>query len=211
MYVKDPSNVFFHIQEPSLWEQSKDLGHSHFSNEHVFSFSATTFKSRKTVLKLILAICVYTSFWVTTPLVGWGAYGLEPFGTSCAIKWHAETTVEASYLIAMSICVFILPLCSMCVSYCKVYRHILRTLCPSASKLGPLDVVQKSSIEKRLTLVRFYSSFHPLNQWTLIEKRKGKFDRKSLSKFISAMREWLLTVLVLWSDNHVPHSHADTT
>ncbi|XP_025091580.1 opsin-5-like [Pomacea canaliculata] len=45
--------------------------------------------TRKRVLASIIGVIVMSTFWATCPLFGWGDYDVEPFGTSCTLKWSS--------------------------------------------------------------------------------------------------------------------------
>ncbi|KAL3856735.1 hypothetical protein ACJMK2_011458, partial [Sinanodonta woodiana] len=70
----------------------------------------------------LVGIWTYTLFWTGPPLLGFGNYTYEPFGTSCTLHWHGRQIVNIIYN-------------SLCVIGCYVvhigvfvffYAHIIR-------------------------------------------------------------------------------------
>ncbi|KAF7231493.1 opsin-5 isoform X2 [Nothobranchius furzeri] len=85
----------------------------------------TWLKRRHTFLCLAF-VWVYAAFWATMPLVGWGNYAPEPFGTSCTLDWWlAQASVSGqSFVMTMLFSCLILPASIIVYSYvmiiCKV-------------------------------------------------------------------------------------------
>ena len=71
----------------------------------------------------IVGIYCYATFWAFLPVFGVGAYGPEPYGTSCTLAWHGHHIFVTFFLIA---CV-ILPVIVMKVSYGRILLHIRRS------------------------------------------------------------------------------------
>ena len=80
--------------------------------------------------------------WAFLPVFGIGAYGPEPYGTSCTLEWQNHEVFVTFFLIA---CV-IMPVVIMNVSYGRMLLHIRqsrrrarRTICNAQSTLKKRD------------------------------------------------------------------------
>ena len=53
-----------------------------------FFFDVTDKALTKQVVLITLAVIYANSaIWSIGPILGWGSYGLEPYGTSCTLDW----------------------------------------------------------------------------------------------------------------------------
>ncbi|XP_059837225.1 opsin-5 [Hypanus sabinus] len=71
-------------------------------------------------------IWLYAVFWATIPLVGWGEYVPEPFGTSCTLNWWlAQASVNGQVFI-LSILFFclVIPTAIIVFSYVKIISKV---------------------------------------------------------------------------------------
>ncbi|XP_041848846.1 opsin 7, group member a [Melanotaenia boesemani] len=68
---------------------------------------------------LIACAWVYALLFACSPLVHWGEYGPEPYGTACCIDWRQSNqyTTARSYTVALFIFCYILPCCVIVASY----------------------------------------------------------------------------------------------
>ena len=48
--------------------------------------------TKKVVLVTLVVIYANSAIWSIGPILGWGSYGLEPYGTSCTLDWKVCTT-----------------------------------------------------------------------------------------------------------------------
>ncbi|XP_061419011.1 parapinopsin-like isoform X3 [Lethenteron reissneri] len=62
--------------------------------------------------------------WATPPLLGWGRYGPEGLGTSCAPDWLERSPLGRSYVLSFLLFCFVLPL--LFIVFC--YGSLLRSL-----------------------------------------------------------------------------------
>ncbi|XP_036002984.1 opsin-5 [Fundulus heteroclitus] len=67
-------------------------------------------------------VWAYAAFWATMPLVGWGNYAPEPFGTSCTLDWWlAQASVSGqSFVMAILFFCLILPAGIIIFSYVMI-------------------------------------------------------------------------------------------
>ncbi|KAK7494090.1 hypothetical protein BaRGS_00014748, partial [Batillaria attramentaria] len=73
---------------------------------------------------LILFTVLYASFWSICPLIGWGSYDLEPYHTSCTLKWDYP---DRSFVTATFIGCLALPASIMSLSYGYITLVAFRT------------------------------------------------------------------------------------
>ncbi|XP_013873352.1 opsin-5 [Austrofundulus limnaeus] len=69
---------------------------------------------------------VYAIFWATMPLVGWGNYAPEPFGTSCTLDWWlAQASVSGqTFVMAMLFFCLLLPAGIIVFSYVMIIYKV---------------------------------------------------------------------------------------
>ncbi|XP_040920627.1 opsin-5 [Toxotes jaculatrix] len=98
-------------------------------------------------------VWVYAAFWATMPLVGWGNYAPEPFGTSCTLDWWlAQASVSGqSFVMAILFFCLVLPTGIIVFSYVKIIFKVKS----SAKEISQLDARIKNNhnLEMKLTKV----------------------------------------------------------
>ena len=62
--------------------------------------------------------------WAAFPLMGWNTYVLEGGGVSCGIVWESVNTNYSSYVFAIFVFSFIVPLAIMLFSYIGIMRSV---------------------------------------------------------------------------------------
>jgi hypothetical protein len=85
--------------------------------------SANTNTERKMLSAIGLSLGC-GAFWSITPLLGWSHYSLEGALISCSVEWNEKTPSVLSYNIAITIFVYLLPLCTFFFTSAKVF-HIV--------------------------------------------------------------------------------------
>ncbi|XP_022346175.1 visual pigment-like receptor peropsin [Crassostrea virginica] len=88
---------------------------------HVCKNSKSSSLSKYTKF-FIIGSYVYACLWASLPLLGWGEYGVEPYGTSCTLKW----TSDKEFVTLMLISCIILPVFVMKYCYGGVYLYLRR-------------------------------------------------------------------------------------
>lgn len=106
---------------------------------------------KKTICVVICAIWLYACLWAAFPLLGWGSYGPEPFGTACSIDWtgYGDSLNNATFIVAMSVLCTFLP----CLVIFFTYFGIAWKLHKAYKSIKSSDF-QYASVERRITLVR---------------------------------------------------------
>ncbi|KAM8847151.1 opsin-5 [Synchiropus picturatus] len=96
---------------------------------------------------------VYAGFWATMPLVGWGSYAPEPFGTSCTLNWWLAQASLSGQTFVMSILFFCLILPTVVIVFS--YTRIIFKVKSSAKEISNFDARIKNShtLEIKLTKV----------------------------------------------------------
>lgn len=112
-----------------------------------------TWLKRHHAFLVLVFIWVYAAFWATMPLVGWGHYAPEPFGTSCTLDWWlAQATVSGqSFVLSILFFCLILPTIVIVFSYVKIIFKVKS----SAKEISNMDarINNCPNLEIKLTKV----------------------------------------------------------
>ncbi|XP_062857301.1 opsin-5 [Trichomycterus rosablanca] len=112
-----------------------------------------TWVKRHHAMLSMLLVWLYAAFWASMPLVGWGSYAPEPFGTSCTLNWwQAQASVSGqSFVMCMLIFCLVLPTCIIVFSYTRIIIKVKS----SAKEVSYFDTRNKNSrsLELKLTKV----------------------------------------------------------
>ncbi|KAM9551992.1 opsin-5-like isoform 2-T3 [Salvelinus alpinus] len=117
-----------------------------------FGISGTWLKRQHAFLSMVF-VWLYAGFWATMPLVGWGNYAPEPFGTSCTLDWWlAQASVAGqSFVIAILFFCLIFPTGIIVFSYVMIIFKVKS----SAKEISHFDTRNQNShnLEMKLTKV----------------------------------------------------------
>ncbi|XP_039605937.1 opsin-5 [Polypterus senegalus] len=112
-----------------------------------------TWLKRKHAFYCLAFIWTYAGFWATMPLLGWGNYAPEPFGTSCTLDWWLAQASLAGQSFVLCILFFCLvfPTGIIVFSYFKIIKKVKT----SAKEVAHFDTRNQSShvLEIKLTKV----------------------------------------------------------
>lgn len=126
--------------------------HSFSPLVHHTSLLGTWLKRHHAFLCLAF-VWVYAAFWATMPLIGWGSYAPEPFGTSCTLDWWlAQASVSGqSFVMAILFFCLILPTGIIVFSYVMIIFKVKS----SAKEISHFDARIRNShnLEMKLTKV----------------------------------------------------------
>jgi hypothetical protein len=105
---------------PGLSKASKvpNRGLKHHSSIHLGKLI-----TNKVCLLTLLPVLANALLWSCAPLAGWGRYGVEPFGLSCSLEWHA---IPWSYTVGIFACCYGLPLLLMLFCYGSIVVSVRR-------------------------------------------------------------------------------------
>ncbi|KAK9531133.1 hypothetical protein VZT92_010577 [Zoarces viviparus] len=98
-------------------------------------------------------VWVYAAFWATMPLVGWGNYAPEPFGTSCTLDWWLAQASVSGQCFVMAILFFCLVFPTGIIVFS--YVMIILKVKSSAKEISNFDgpIRNTHNIEMKLTKV----------------------------------------------------------
>ncbi|XP_028809137.1 opsin-5-like [Denticeps clupeoides] len=115
--------------------------------------SYATWIKRHHAFICLVFIWLYATFWATMPLVGWGNYAPEPFGTSCTLDWWLAQASVAGQSFVMTILMFCLVLPTGIIVFS--YVMIIFKVKSSAKEVSYFDTRNKNNhiLEIKLTKV----------------------------------------------------------
>uniref|UniRef100_A0A4W3IAF8 Opsin-5 n=2 Tax=Callorhinchus milii TaxID=7868 RepID=A0A4W3IAF8_CALMI len=111
---------------------------------------------RRHVFMSLAFIWFYAAFWATMPLVGWGNYAPEPFGTSCTLDWWLARVSVSGLIFVLTILFFclLLPIIIIVFSYIKIIAKVKS----SAKEVAHFDsrIQNHHSLEMNLTKMAIF-------------------------------------------------------
>ncbi|XP_078733306.1 opsin-5-like [Lampetra fluviatilis] len=89
----------------------------------------STWVRRRHAFLCVLAVWSYAAFWATMPLLGWGSYAPEPFGTSCTLDWWLAQSSAAgrSFVLCMLVFCLLLPAAAILFAYARIVGAVRRS------------------------------------------------------------------------------------
>lgn len=81
--------------------------------------------SRPTTLLIVLFIWGWSALWAVAPMLGWGRYVLDGVGTTCTFDFLTRTANNISFVMAMMMGNFVVPLGVITFSYLHIWRAVL--------------------------------------------------------------------------------------
>ncbi|XP_073765756.1 opsin 7, group member c isoform X1 [Danio rerio] len=68
---------------------------------------------------MVIGVWCYASVFAVGPLVHWGSFGPEPYGTACCINWYTPShdALAMSYIISLFIFCYVVPCTIIILSY----------------------------------------------------------------------------------------------
>ena len=73
---------------------------------------------------MLTSAFLYALAWSVLPLLGWGEYGVERFGLSCSVNWSTQKYSASSFIVALFIFLFVLPIITITFCYSRIFHHI---------------------------------------------------------------------------------------
>ncbi|KFQ31671.1 Opsin-VA, partial [Mesitornis unicolor] len=77
----------------------------------------------------------FSFIWTIPPTMGWSSYTTSKIGTTCEPNWYSGAYIDHTYIIALFITCFVVPLSVILVSYGKLMRK-LRKVSDTQGRLG---------------------------------------------------------------------------
>ncbi|XP_062323488.1 opsin-5 [Osmerus eperlanus] len=112
-----------------------------------------TWLKRHHAFLCLLFVWLYAAFWASMPLVGWGSYAPEPFGTSCTLDWWLAQASASGQSFVMAILFFCLVFPAGIIIFS--YVMIIYKVKSSAKEMSHFDTRNTNShnLEIKLTKV----------------------------------------------------------
>ncbi|XP_029966152.1 opsin-5 [Salarias fasciatus] len=112
-----------------------------------------TWLKRHHAFVCLALVWLYAAFWATMPLLGWGSYAPEPFGTSCTLDWWlAQASLSGqSFVMAILFFCLVLPTGIIVFSYVMIIFKVKS----SAKEISNFDarIRNNHNLEIKLTKV----------------------------------------------------------
>ncbi|TSK58049.1 Opsin-5 [Bagarius yarrelli] len=119
--------------------------------------------SKKAVQVMLTGTWLYALLWAMFPLIGWGAYGPEPFGLSCTLAWAEMKEHSPSFVISMFAMNLVIP--AIIIVCC--YLGIILRLHYFYKSLQNGNIIQnKVKMQRRLMLIAILISAGFIGCWT---------------------------------------------
>ncbi|KAM6210557.1 opsin-5-like [Sarcoramphus papa] len=116
---------------------------------------------------LIACAWTYAAIFACCPLVHWGEYGVEPYGTACCIDWHSTNinVVAMSYTVVLFVFCFILP-CGVIVTSYSLILVIVKESRKAVEQhvSGPARMSNAQTITVKLSVavcIGFFAAWSP--------------------------------------------------
>ncbi|XP_054889446.1 opsin 7, group member a [Poeciliopsis prolifica] len=116
---------------------------------------------------LIACAWVYALLFACSPLVHWGEYGPEPYGTACCIDWRLSNKLGTarSYTVALFVFCYILPCCVIVASYTSILVTVQasrKTMEQHASRQTNMSSIQMIIIKLSVAVcIGFFTAWSP--------------------------------------------------
>ncbi|BFZ04521.1 hypothetical protein BsWGS_07560 [Bradybaena similaris] len=150
---------------------------SNFARNHATAIAAS----------LLVFSLLFALFWATCPLLGWGAYGPEPYKTSCTLVWDKP---DKSFVTAAFIGCLAIPAGIMFYSYFRILCMTIRTRHKRlkwAPRSNEMRVWERK--EMRLLKITFIMCASFMLCWTpyaVVAMMKAYYSHMHLSASLSA-------------------------
>uniref|UniRef100_S4RRL9 G-protein coupled receptors family 1 profile domain-containing protein n=1 Tax=Petromyzon marinus TaxID=7757 RepID=S4RRL9_PETMA len=121
--------------------------------------------TKRAMLAVIVAVWAYALLWSCLPLLGWGRYGVEPFGVSCTLAW-AElqlTPGGVAFLYAMFVLCLLLPAIAIGLCYAGIVCKLRRAYREGRSKRRTPTA---RHVESRLTKMAVLVTLEMIGCWS---------------------------------------------
>ncbi|XP_075875856.1 opsin 7, group member a [Nelusetta ayraudi] len=123
---------------------------------------------------LITCAWVYALLFASSPLVYWGKYGPEPYGTACCIDWRISNqhTIARTYTLALFILCYILPSCVIVASYAGILltvqasRKNMEQHASRQTHMGGIQtIIVKLSVAVCISFFAAWSPYAVVSMW----------------------------------------------
>lgn len=108
--------------------------------------------SKRTIQVMLAGTWLYALLWAVFPLIGWGAYGPEPFGLSCTLAWAEMKEQSPSFVISIFAMNLAIP---AIIIVCSYFGIALRLHFTYKTTENANMIQNKVNLQRRLTLVSY--------------------------------------------------------
>ena len=92
--------------------------------------------SRRRMIQAILACWLFIFIVCCSPLIGWSEYTFEALGLHCSMNWEERSVGNVTFCMFLLIGFFFMPVCTIVVSYMKVFFIVRRVYKNAAEMWG---------------------------------------------------------------------------
>ncbi|KAJ8275406.1 hypothetical protein COCON_G00100310 [Conger conger] len=117
--------------------------------------------SLRGVWVLVACTWLYGLLWALLPLLGWGRYGPEPFGTSCSLAWGDLGDASGAFVFVMFSLVLVLPAAVIIACYSGLVLRLHRAYKTVHSRRLPSVI----KTQRKLVLIAVLVSAGFLGSW----------------------------------------------
>ncbi|XP_030625822.1 opsin 7, group member b [Chanos chanos] len=123
---------------------------------------------------LVVGVWCYAGVFAVGPLVGWGQYGSEPYGTACCIDWHAPSySLSAmSYIICLFFFCYIMPCTIIFLSYAFILmtvrgsrQAVQQHVSPQNKIVNAQTLIVKLSVAVCIGFLMAWSPYAVVSMW----------------------------------------------
>eukprot|EP00795_Rhopilema_esculentum_P002977 gene2977-1231_t len=131
-------------------------------------FSTVYHGSQKFVVASNVFPWLFSFFWAVVPFLGWSSYALEDDNLRCSINWNGKSASDKSYVAALYVFCYILPVGMMLFAFSAVKRE-LRQMQKRAVEMAGMQMeamMETVQAEKRHTKLAIVMSTAFVVSWT---------------------------------------------
>ncbi|XP_063064341.1 opsin-5-like [Engraulis encrasicolus] len=125
-------------------------------------------------LLLVAGVWGYASVFAIGPLVRWGLYGPEPYGTACCIDWYAPTydLLAMSYIICLFLFCYVVPCTIIFLSYASILltvrgsrQAVQQHVSPQTKTTNAHTLIVKLSVAVCIGFLGAWSPYAAIAMW----------------------------------------------
>ncbi|XP_018425647.1 PREDICTED: opsin-5-like [Nanorana parkeri] len=125
---------------------------------------------------LLLCVWAYAFVFATAPLVEWGRYGPEPYGTACCIDWKASNQEHRamSYIVSLFVFCYLLPCTLILISYTLILltvkgarRAVQQHLSPQNKGSNVHSLIIKLSVAVCIGFLLAWTPYAVVSMWAV--------------------------------------------
>ncbi|XP_062871851.1 opsin 7, group member b [Trichomycterus rosablanca] len=131
------------------------------------------FSSSHAVL-LVVGVWCYSAVFAVGPVLGWGQYTYEPYGTACCIDWFAprESALAMSYIVCLFFFCYVVPCTIIFLSYAFILvtvrgsqQAVRQHVSPQNKILNAQTLIIKLSVAVCIGFLVAWSPYAAVSMW----------------------------------------------